>query len=170
MDAFIGEIRPFGFNFNPRGWLICDGSLLSIREYTALFSVIGNQYGGDGRINFALPDLRGRVPMGTGVRHPVPGEAMGAAEVTLMANNLPPHSHTLYGRGADVSVPAPSAASQLSGTSSYDSLYAPDPMTVDALAPQTLGAVGMSRPKPNRQPFQAVNFCICHEGDYPPHP
>lgn len=170
MDAFIGEIRPFGFNFNPRGWLICDGSLVPIRQYTTLFAVIGTQYGGDGRINFALPDLRGRVPMGTGASHPVPGEAMGTAEVTLTASNLPPHSHILYGRGTDFSVPTPSAASQLSGSAAYDNLYAPDPMTVNALAPQTLGTVGMSRPKPNLQPFQAVNFCICHEGEFPPHP
>lgn len=169
MDAFIGEIRPFGFNFNPRGWLICDGSLVPIQQYTTLFAVIGTQYGGDGRVNFALPDLRGRVPMGTGVSHPVPGEAMGTAEVTLTASNLPPHSHTLYGRGTDSSVPTPSAASQLSGSAAYDNLYAPDPMTVNALAPQTLGTVGMSRPKPNLQPFQAVNFCICHEGEFPPH-
>jgi microcystin-dependent protein len=170
MDAFIGEVRPFGFNFTPKGWLPCDGSLLPIPRFPALFAVIGTYYGGDGKVTFALPNLQGNVPMGTGYSRQVPGEAIGTADVTLTDRNFPPHSHILYGRPTENSVPTPSAASQLSGTSLYSNIYAPDPTAAAGLAPQTLGPVGASRPKPNRQPYLPVNFCICNEGEFPPHP
>src|SRR5579872_3928597 len=88
----LGEIRPFAFGTVPTGWHICDGSLLTITSYTALYSLLGAQFGGDGRTNFALPDLRGRVPMGGGTF----AEPGGAESVTLSTPNVPPHSHPVY--------------------------------------------------------------------------
>jgi microcystin-dependent protein len=177
-DPFLGQIFMFGGNFAPRGWALCNGQLLAIASNTALFSILGTTYGGDGVTTFALPDLRGRAPLhpgqGPGLSSYVLGEVGGVESVTLVSTQMPAHNHT-----ATVTINA--AASPLSASDdpnnqvpaggSGQSVYAsvPDGATKmnAAMTTTVVGTAGGSQPHENRQPFLCVNYIIALEGIFP---
>jgi microcystin-dependent protein len=169
-DPFVAEIRVFPFNFAPQGWAFCDGQLLPISQNTALFSLLGTTYGGDGRSTFALPDLQGRAPMhpgqGPGLSLHDLGETGGSETVTLLESEVPAHGHTLRADvddQADTTVPGPDAAfAQSSGGAAYQA--AP----TAALAGQALTPAGGDQPHNNLQPYLTFNFCIAMQGVFPP--
>jgi len=165
-QPYIGEIRMFAGTFAPQGWLFCDGQLLSIASNDSLFTLIGTTYGGDGQSTFALPDLRGRVPI-----HPGNGltlaQAGGQEEATLTVNQLPPHTHTPLGSTdpATSNNPQNKAPASLpaAGTSSaYGNVLPFVPIDPTSIAPQ-----GGSQPHANTQPFLCMNFIISMSGLYP---
>ncbi|WP_341907950.1 tail fiber protein [Fluviicola taffensis] len=175
MEGYIGEIRMFGGNFSPGSWNFCDGSLQSIAVYTALFSIIGTIYGGDGQQTFALPDFRGRIPVGTGQGPGLPrydlGQVSGSENVTLTSQTMPMHSHIT---NIAIRIPAyseqgaadPNGAILASVTNAYtnqstDSLLAP------FSSPVTLQPVGGGIPFSVMQPYLALNYIICMEGIFP---
>lgn len=166
-DPFVAEIRIFPFNFAPKGWAWCDGQLLPISQNTALFSLLGTTYGGNGTNNFALPDLQGRAPMhpgqGPGLSLHVLGETGGAETVTLHETEIPAHSHTLNTsiRPADSLSPAALAV----GTG--NNAYAP-PGNSTSAAPQALAPAGGGQPHNNMQPYLTFYFCIALQGVFPP--
>lgn len=166
MDPYLGEIRCFGFGFAPVGWMLCNGQVLSISQNTALFSLLGTMYGGNGTTTFALPDLRGRVPIafgqGSGLSPYDQGEVGGAEQVTLQAGQLPAHSHTV-GASATATTKSPAGAvpAATPGGSSYGT-------TVDlAMSPGMVSGGGPGGPHENRQPFLVLNWCIAVQGIYP---
>ena len=170
-DQYIGEIRMFAGTFAPRGWAFCEGQLLSIAQYTALFSLLGTTYGGDGRTTFALPDLRGRVPMhpgqGPGLSLRRLGEKGGVEQHTLTTQELPPHTHALY---ADSSVGTSSGPGGLAPARNAAGIpqYGPGSnVTLDASA---VGTTGGGQPHSIMQPYLAVNYIIALEGIFPSRP
>ena len=173
-NPYLGEIRAFGFTFAPRGWATCDGQLLSISQNTALFSLLGTYYGGNGTTNFALPNLQGAVTMnqgsGSGLPSYVLGEQVGETAVTLNQTQMPAHVHTINGSvsGAPAeAVPTPTSNTTL-GAGLPGLLY--DNVGTDAavaFSPKAIGFTGSSLPHQNMQPYLAVNFCICTAGVYP---
>ena len=178
-NAYIGEIRAFGFNFFPRSWLYCDGRLLSISQNTALFSLLGVQYGGNGTSTFGLPDLRGRVSVGTGngpgLTPYTVGQIGGIENETILTTEMPAHSHAPYSRtkpgtanGHRVPV-AGDYLTRLNVTSTAPGLIwhtAPN-TNATTLAPQAVGVAGGSQPHTNIQPILVLNYCICVAGIYP---
>jgi microcystin-dependent protein len=169
-DAFVGEIRLFGGNFAPLNWAFCDGRLLLIGEYEALFNLIGTSYGGDGQTTFGLPDLRGRAPIHFG-NGQILGQVGGAEEVALTGSQLPTHSHQVNAV-SPASETAPSLAPTNAVFGSPTSLqagtkqYASAPVTV-ALHPLTIGLDGGLLPHPNVQPYLCVSFIIALFGVFP---
>jgi microcystin-dependent protein len=169
-DPFVAEIRIFPFNFAPRGWAFCDGQLLPLSQNTALFSLLGTTYGGDGRVTFRLPNLQGRAPMGAGQGPGLSprdlGEEGGLESVTLIASEMPAHSHAVRANAldvADTNVPSPAASFALS---SGGALYQ---NSANATAsPAALVVVGGSQPHNNMQPYLTLNFCIALQGVFPP--
>ena len=168
-EPFLAEIRIFGFNFAPRGWALCDGQILPINQNQSLYSLLGTTYGGDGRTTFALPDLRGRVPI-----HEGPGHTLGqrSGEETHLLNDAElAHSHGLQasGDGATSGSPTDPAASLANRPRRTPSFYTtPGSMQVD-MHPDTVEGYGSSRqPHNNMQPFLAVNFGIALQGLFPP--
>lgn len=170
MDPFIGEIRVFCGNFAPHGWALCDGQILSIAQNTALFALLGTTYGGNGQTTFALPDLRGRVPLHQGFNH-VMGQVDGVENVTLIASEIPAHSHQVAastavppatGTGIDLTA----APVQVPAALGKPRLYAPAGATVP-MAAQAVGMAGSSQPHNNMAPFLAMNFIIALEGIFP---
>lgn len=161
-QPYVGEIRMFAGNFAPAGWMLCEGQLLPISENETLFQLIGATYGGDGQSTFALPDLRGRLPIHQGNGFIV-AETGGAEEITLTVNQIPAHSHPLLANSAPASERNPQgkvlgqAASQI---------YIQDTATV-SMAPQSIGPVGGSQPHTNFQPYLCVNFIISLFGIFP---
>ncbi|WP_167619843.1 phage tail protein [Maribellus sediminis] len=176
MEPFIGQIIMFGGNFAPRGWALCDGQILPINNYQALFSLLGTTYGGDGRTTFALPDLRGRLAMhpgsGPGLSTRRLGERSGTETVTLTTPEMPSHNHTANGTiqakngQPDESNPGNAVPASLSGGTEG---YAETPnTTMKANAVEvTVGNSGGNLPHNNVQPYQCVNFIIALEGIYP---
>lgn len=174
-DAYIGEIRIFAGNFAPKGWELCSGQLLAIRQYTALFSILGVQYGGDGNNTFALPNLNGRVAIGQGAGPGLSprtvGQAVGSEAVTLLASELPVHTHTPMGNSqvGSSSDPANAVWSEFGvggrGGITPVNLFNPTPDT--AMSPLALDVSGGSQPHNNMQPYLAMNFIICLEGEFP---
>ncbi|MDQ6615277.1 MAG: tail fiber protein [Actinomycetota bacterium] len=166
-EPFLGEIRVFGFNFAPQGWATCSGQILPISQNTALFSLLGTTYGGNGQTTFALPDLRGRAPLsfgqGPGLQNYDLGEVSGSESVTLTSGQLPTHAHNVVAHGGPASATRPGGAvpAQTSGPS-YAA--APDGTNMNA---GMIGNAGSSQPFDNRQPFLVVNFCIALQGIYP---
>jgi microcystin-dependent protein len=165
---FIAEIRIFGFNFAPRGWAFCQGQIQSISQNTALFSLLGTNYGGDGRTTFGLPDLRGRSPLsqgqGPGLTPRIVGERAGTENVTLLAGNLPAHTHTLAAVDAPANQASPggnSPAQDAGGNRLYNSA-ANVSMGATSVAP-----AGGGQPHSNLQPSLVVNFCIALQGAFP---
>ena len=171
MDPFLGEIRIFAGGFAPFGWMFCNGQILPIVQYSALFSLLGAMYGGDGKTTFALPDLRGRAPMhagqGPGLSYRDQGVPGGAATHTLTAAEAPPHSHAFNagtgGRGNVTSVAGASPANTASGTNVYSSAAASATMNATMLSQ----SAGGSTPHENQQPYLAMNFIIAYVGIYP---
>jgi microcystin-dependent protein len=166
-ESFIGEIRMFAGNFAPAGWAFCDGSLVAISENDALFSLIGTTYGGDGQTTFALPDLRGRLPMHQG-NGAVIGESGGAESVTITPSTMAAHTHTLSASGNPGG--QSTAASNVLSQSPSIAFYKAPPFPI-ALAPQALpGVAGGSQPHDNFQPYLCLNFIISLFGIYPSRP
>lgn len=170
MDPFVAEIRIFPFNFAPRGWAMCNGQLLPLSQNTALFSLLGTSYGGDGRTTFALPNLQGSAPMqpgqGPGLSLHDLGETGGAQTVTLLESEIPAHSHGLSVQSNPGNVKLPSPAVGLARAAG-ENVYGPTTNLV-ALAPQTLPPTGGSQPHNNMQPYLTLNFCIALQGVFPP--
>ena len=172
-DPFVAEIRIYPFNFAPRGWAFCDGQLLPISQNTALFSLLGTTYGGDGRSNFALPNLQGRAPMhpgqGPGLSLHDLGETGGTEKVTLLTAEIPMHSHALAASneiGEDRQA-AGEAVARSTGGALYGPVPAP-PAALAALAPEALPVTGGSQPHNNLMPYLTLNFCIALQGVFPP--
>lgn len=174
--SYIGEIRMFGGNFAPMGWMLCQGQLLPIAEYDTLFMLIGTTYGGDGMNTFALPDLRGRIPIhqgsGPGLTPRTLGQMGGTESVTLNTTQMPSHTHAVVATpqavssvGNDLS-PAGNHWARAGGERGYGDT-ANVTMAADLLSTPTVGDAGDNRPHENRPPYLAVNFIISLFGVYP---
>jgi microcystin-dependent protein len=170
-DQFVAEIRIFPFNFAPKGWAFCNGQLLPLSQNTALFSLLGTFYGGDGKSTFALPDLQGRAPnhqgQGAGLSDYFLGQSAGSESVTLLESEIPAHNHQAFGStGSGPASPADSAWGTGVGRT-------PPPTYVDGspnviMSAQATGIAGASFPHNNMQPYLALNFCIALQGIFPP--
>ena len=160
---YIGEIRMFGFGHTPIGWQACDGSLLPISQYDALFALIGTTYGGDGQSTFALPDLRGRIPIHQGNGF-ILAETGGAEEITLTVNQIPAHSHALLASTAPGTEATP--GQHLLAAPPGTGLYVEDPASA-ALYTMAVTATGGSQPHTNFQPYLCVSFIISLFGIFP---
>jgi microcystin-dependent protein len=169
-NPFVGEIRCFGFNFAPNGWAFCNGALMPISENEALFTLIGTTYGGDGQNTFALPDLRGRVPMHQGGGSVI-GTLQGVENVTLLLSQIPAHNHlvtsAIVAPGGINEHTATPTTSAFIGPSAPDQVYNTVPTINAAFAGTTIGSTGGSQPHENRQPLLTVNFCISLFGIFP---
>ncbi len=170
-DPFVAEIRIFPFNFAPKGWAWCDGQLLPLSQNTALFSLLGTTYGGNGKSNFALPDLQGRAPMhpgqGPGLSLHGLGETSGSETVTLLESEIPSHTHALgavAGDPADQFAPTPATTFARSNSGNA---WAPA-ANLTALAPEALAPAGGDTPHNNMQPYLTFYFCIALQGVFPP--
>ena len=162
-EPFLSEIRIMSFGFPPKGWALCDGQLLPINQNQGLFSLLGTTYGGDGRVNFGLPNLQGRTPIHTGSGHTL-GEQGGEQIHTLSIAEIPTHVHSLMGtsNAGTQAVPA-NAFSALAAEQPY---LAPDNNLI-ALNPGSIGAFGGSQAHQNMQPFLVLNFSIALQGIFP---
>jgi microcystin-dependent protein len=170
-DPFVAEIRIFPFNFVPKGWAWCDGQLLPISQNTPLFSLLGTTYGGDGKSNFALPDIQGRAPMhpgqGPGLSLHDLGEMGGTETVSLLESEIPSHSHTLKATNEEGDVPTPAGRSL--AIYSEDNLFQSTTSSqLVFMADQTLAPAGGDLPHNNMQPYLTLYFCIALQGVYPP--
>src|SRR2546425_10960216 len=163
-EPFLSEIRIRSFVFPPKGWALCDGQLLPINQNQALFSLLGTTYGGDGRVNFALPDLRARVPIHMGSGHTL-GERGGEQAHTLSSSELPTHTHVANATSIAATAGNP-ANNRLLSKSVQSALYA-NASNLVAMDPQTIAPVGGSQAHLNMQPFLVLNFCIALQGVFP---
>ena len=170
-DPFVGEIRFVAFNFAPTGWAKCEGQLVPISQNTALFSLLGTTYGGDGRTTFALPDLRGRVPLGPGqgpgLTNRDLGETGGAEQVTLTQSQIPPHSHPAMASSSEGNTTSP-AGNALAGLRNKGIYTTASPDAT--LSGQTIGVAGGGQPHENMPPFLGLNCIIALQGIYPSQP
>ncbi|HEX6095156.1 MAG TPA: phage tail protein [Thermoanaerobaculia bacterium] len=168
-DPFVAEIRIFPFNFAPKGWAWCDGQLLPLSQNTALFSLLGTTYGGNGKSNFALPDLQGRAPMhpgqGPGLSLHDLGETGGSETVSLLESEIPAHSHGWRASQADGISQSPQ--NELLATGINISQYAA-PGALTMLSPNALAPAGGDQPHNNMQPYLTFYFCIALQGVFPP--
>lgn len=170
-DPYIGEIRLFGFNFAPRGWAQCNGQLLAISQNTALFSILGTTYGGDGRTTFGLPNLQGQAALnfgqGPGLSYRTLGESDGVAMVTLINSEIPQHTHPAAASTnlGDQTDPANQVWATGAGGRGQN-FYASGADV--AMNNQAIGLAGGSQPHNNLPPYLALNYCICLAGVYPP--
>lgn len=168
-DPFVAEIRIFTFNFAPTGWAFCNGQIVPLSQNTALFSLLGTQYGGNGLNNFALPNLQGMAPMhhgqGPGLSDRFIGEEGGSEFITLLESEIPAHNHFIQAAvlPADVNNPTNNALSRSSNVSAYNAAGPAVQMGANALTPS-----GGSLPHNNMQPYLTLNFCIALQGVYPP--
>jgi microcystin-dependent protein len=173
MDPFVAEIRIFPFNFAPKGWAWCDGQLLPLSQNTALFSLLGTTYGGDGKSNFALPDLQGRAPMhpgqGPGLSLHDLGETGGSETVSLLESEIPGHSHQLRGDNqdpADTSAPGPAFVyAKSTGGFAY---VVPPATPLVTMSDSIIAPAGGDQPHNNMQPYLTLYFNIALQGVYPP--
>ncbi len=172
-DPFVAEIRMVAFNFPPKGWAQCNGQILPIAQNTALFSLIGTYYGGNGKSNFALPDLQGRSPMfwgvGQGLSERFLGETSGTETVTLLQTEIPAHTHTPMASNVQGSLTTPQGnawARAVSGRQSTPE-YGPGENWV-AMSPAALNPIGGSQPHSNLSPYLVLNFAIALQGIFPP--
>jgi microcystin-dependent protein len=168
-EPFIGEVSMIGFDFAPRGWAFCDGQLLPIAQYTALYSLLGTTYGGDGRTTFALPDLRGRTPIhpgrGPGLSDRRLGQQVGSETVTVTTAQIPSHTHTLKASSQrqNTSDPSNNVLAQ-QPVEFYDT---PQPNDERAMHAGSIANTGGGQAHTNRQPYQAVRFIIALQGLFP---
>jgi microcystin-dependent protein len=170
-DPFVAEIRIFPFNFAPKGWAWCDGQLLPLSQNTALFSLLGTTYGGNGKSNFALPDLQGRAPMhpgqGPGLSLHDLGETGGSETVSLLESEIPAHSHQVGAQTVplgSVTTPAGNTLTRPASGNLYDA-NSPAPV---AMSYQALSPTGGDMPHNNMMPYLTFYFCIALQGVYPP--
>ncbi|AZO40326.1 phage tail protein [Mesorhizobium sp. M7D.F.Ca.US.005.01.1.1] len=171
-DPFVAEIRIFPFNFAPKGWAWCDGQLLPISQNTALFSLLGTTYGGNGKSNFALPDLQGRAPMhpgqGTGLSLHDLGEPGGVETVTLLESEIPSHSHTMTANINPANLAAPSTVRALARAAPGQAYSAT--VNITNLGDMAVAPAGGDQPHNNLQPYLTCYFCIALQGVFPPRP
>jgi microcystin-dependent protein len=171
-DPFLAEIRIFPSNFAPKGWAFCNGQLLPISQNTALFSLLGTTYGGDGKSTFALPNIEGRAPMhpgqGPGLSLHDLGEAGGSETVTLLESEIPAHSHGLMSLGAPANRTNP-IGNTIARVSAGNAYVAP-PVALASMAGQALAPAGGDQPHNNMQPYLTLNFCIALQGVFPQRP
>jgi len=171
-DPFVAEIRIFPFNFAPKGWAWCDGQLMPLSQNTALFSLLGTTYGGDGKSNFALPDLQGRAPMhpgqGPGLSLHDLGETGGSETVTLLESEIPAHSHAM--RAANEASTTNSPAGNLIGRpfGRGNNVFNAAVNNLVSMSDQTLAPAGGDQPHNNLQPYLTFYFCIALQGVFPP--
>ena len=163
-EPFLSEVRIMSFEFAPKGWALCNGQLLPINQNQALFSLLGTTFGGDGRVNFALPDLRGRTPIHVGSGHTL-GERGGEQAHTLSIAELPTHTHTANATTSVSTTNNPGAGVMLA-QSTASSLYG-SASNLQAMAPAAIGNVGGSQAHLNMQPFLTLSFCIALQGIFP---
>ena len=172
-DPFVAEIRIFPFNFAPKGWAFCDGQLLPISQNTALFSLLGTTYGGDGKSTFALPDLQGNSPMhpgqGQGLSLRDLGEIGGSETVTLLESEIPAHTHAVNGVTI-LSTTSTPANNMVLSRSVNGPAYADAAGGLQTFGPQALTPAGGSLPHNNLQPYLTVNYCIALQGVFPARP
>ena len=191
-EPYVGDIRMFAGNFAPRGWMFCNGQLVSIAENEVLYAIIGTTYGGDGQVTFALPDLRGRRPIhwgqGPGLSSYVQGQYSGTEEVTLISTQMPQHTHAVTGGGAsNVPLNPPCFTGPATSTSPGGRVFAVNkagkenfkeltnngplgataPASVGYSTPYAVGVAGGSQPHENRPPFLAISFIISLYGVFP---
>jgi microcystin-dependent protein len=173
MEAFIGTILMFAGNFAPRSWALCNGQLMSISQNTALFSILGTTYGGDGVTTFALPDLRGRAPIGMGqgpgLTNRVEGEKGGSESVTLTVSNLPAHNHLINVKSDGGNSNSP-ANNFVAGDNDPAATPFAAGKTDATLDPSAASMTGGSQPVSIESPFLVINYIICTEGIYPSRP
>ena len=170
VEPYIGQISMVAFSWPPRNWATCDGQLMSIAQNTALFSLIGTTYGGDGRTTFALPDLRGRVPIhqgqGPGLTPRTMGEKSGSENVTLLMSEMPMHNHLAAANSTTAGSQSPANAFWAKESEGVTLIYG---ATSDGstMNPQAIGLAGGNQPHNNMQPFLVINFVICLYGVFP---
>jgi microcystin-dependent protein len=158
-EPFMGELRLMSFDFPPRGWAECNGQLLPINQNQPLFSLFGTLYGGDGRVNFGLPDMRGRVPIHSGSGY-VPGQRLGEEFHTLVQAEIPAHNHIIQASSQAGSQAAPTILASVANTyRTADSLT--------PLHPETLALAGGSQPHENRHPYLVATWCVALQGIFP---
>jgi microcystin-dependent protein len=176
MDPFIGEIRMFGGNFAPNGWALCNGQLLSINQYAALFSLLGTSFGGNGSTTFGLPDLQGRVPLswgqGSGLSNYNLGDKAGTETITLTQNQMPAHNHLV--NSSNIAATAPTAGANLPATPAAAHGQTPlsiyGPVAAGTMGPTMIAPAGGSLPHANIQPYLALTFIIALVGIFPSRP
>ena len=170
-DPFVAEIRIFPFNFAPKGWAWCDGQLLPLSQNTALFSLLGTTYGGDGKSNFALPNLQGNAPMhpgqGPGLSLHDLGETGGSETVSLLTSEIPSHTHSLLASTSPAAGrdPTNNPLARSRNGLAYQTNTA---QNLVSMAPQAISTAGGNQPHNNMQPYLTLNFCIALQGVYPP--
>jgi len=172
MDPFVAEIRIFPFNFAPKGWAFCDGQIMPLSQNTALFSLLGTTYGGDGKSNFALPNMQGNAPMhpgqGPGLSLHDLGETGGSETVSLLESEIPSHTHALMASSTNSSKPSP-GGNALTRVQSGATPYAPAAgAPLAQFSGSALAPAGGDQPHNNMQPYLTLNFCIALQGVYPP--
>ena len=169
-DPFVAEIRIFPFNFAPTGWAFCDGQILPLSQNTALFSLLGTTYGGDGKSNFALPNFQGQAPMhpgqGPGLMLHDLGETGGTETVTLLESEIPSHSHTA--RGTTETTPKQSSPTQGTWGAPEREIPFRVPGATVQMGDAAVAPAGGNQPHNNLQPYLTLNFCISLQGVYPP--
>jgi microcystin-dependent protein len=169
-DPFVAEVRIFGFNFAPKGWATCDGQILPISQNTALFSLLGTMYGGDGKSNFALPDFSGSTVVdagqGQGLSQYFEGQVGGTDTVTLLSSEMPIHPHGLTASLRDAVERFPTGLNMAQGVSVF--MYDTNAQPVATMAPQMVAPTGGSLPHNNDMPYLTLLFCIALQGVFPP--
>lgn len=163
---FLSEIKIMSFGFAPKGWALCDGQLLPINQNQALFSLLGTTYGGDGRVNFGLPDLQGRVPMHMGSGHTL-GERGGEQAHTLSISEIPTHTHVANASSSLGNATTPQTNAIGNILAKGNNLYTNPPSNLTSLLPATLANLGGSQAHLNMQPFLTLSFCIALQGIFP---
>jgi microcystin-dependent protein len=169
-QPYIGQITLVAFNFAPQGWALCNGQLLSIDQYTALFSLIGTTYGGDGQTNFALPDLRGRVPIhqgqSSGTSNYTMGQVGGSESVTLTASQIPSHTHQAQCVTGGSNTRSP--VNGIWAAAASDTVYKAATVGQANMAAGAIGSAGGNQPHSNLMGYQVLNYIIALYGDFPP--
>jgi microcystin-dependent protein len=171
-DPFVAEIRVFPFNFAPKGWAWCDGQLLPLSQNTALFSLLGTTYGGDGKSNFALPDLQGSAPMhpgqGPGLSLHDLGETGGSETVTLLESEMPAHSHTVSAANFPGDIQAPTVTTALARSAGGNAYQATTNQNIVQMNPAAMPPAGGDQPHNNLMPYLTLYFNIALQGVFPP--